>query len=137
MRAHHPHRFLSREERDAIVAAIQEAQAKTSGEIRVHLDRRCKIDAEEAARRVFHRHGLHLLGEKHGVLIYLSPRDRKFAVIGDAGIHQKVEDGYWGRLRDRMRERFSKEEFGAGIVEAIQDVGARLAQAYPRKEAAR
>ena len=121
-------------ERDAIVAAIREAEAKTSGEIRVHLDRRCKIDAEEAARRVFHRHGMHTLVEKHGVLIYLAPRDRKFAVIGDAGIHRKVEDGYWGRLRDGMRDHFSREEFGAGIVAAIRDVGARLAQAYPKKE---
>ena len=41
--------YFTKEEEAAIVAAIQQAESHTSGEIRVHVEKTCKIDPYEKA----------------------------------------------------------------------------------------
>lgn len=86
MRSSRPSAFLSAAEKEQVVAAIRAAEAMTSGEIRVHLDRRCKGDPQDAAKRVFEKIGMDRTDEKNGVLLYLAVKDHSFAVIGDSGI---------------------------------------------------
>src|ERR1700747_872720 len=104
-------RFFTDEQKASIKKAIQNAELNTSGEIRVHVDERCKGDVVPAAQKVFAHLKMNHTKERNGVLFYLAVRDKKFAIIGDQGIHQKVPEGFWDRIRDKMQEKFVQQKF--------------------------
>lgn len=143
MRAKHPRwarRLLSDNDFDAIVQAIVAAEAETSAEIRVHLERHVhhgrgseRPDALERARRIFGRLGMHRTAERHGVLLYLALEDRKLAIVGDEGIHRRVGDAYWARVRDGMVEKLKAATPREAIVSAIHEVGRALREHFPRR----
>ena len=81
---------------------------------------------------MFVRLGMHRTAERHGVLIYLAVGDRKLAVVGDVGIHGRVETRHWHDVRDRMVERLRGGAPREAIVAAIEAIGAELAAHYPR-----
>ena len=62
-----------------MVDAIRKAEAGTSGEIRVYLERKHKGDALSRAAKVFHKIGMTKTRHRNGVLIYLA-LDRKSVV---------------------------------------------------------
>lgn len=128
--------FLSKLEHDRIVQAIREAEAKTSGEIRVYIPRG-KLDANPliAAQKRFHRMGMHKTRERNAVLIFVAPRAHKFAVVGDKAIHEKCGEEFWQRLVDGMRAHFRNEKFSHAIVEAVQEIGKVLAAHFPKTRA--
>lgn len=135
-RSGRPKTFLKGEEKTLIVDAIRSAEAKTSGEIRVHLDRHCKGGSPvDAARSMFDRLSMHATREKNGVLIYLAVHDRVFAVVGDAGLDGKLEQSFWDGVRERMSASFAKDEFGAGIATAIREIGEGMAAKFPHTAA--
>ena len=116
-----------------MIAAIRAAEARTSGEIRVHVERRCAGSAMEAAGRWFHRLGMDATTERNGILFYIAVDDRAFAIVGGAGIHAKVGDSFWEALRDALRDAFAKEDPAAGLARAIDEAGLRLAEHFPRR----
>src|SRR5712691_6469774 len=126
--------FLSKLEHDRIVAAIREAESKTSGEIRVYIQRG-KLDVEPliAAQKKFHRLGMHKTLERNAVLIFVAPRAHKFAVVGDKAIHTKCGEEFWQHIVDAMRAHFQNEKFSHAIVEAIEEIGKLLAAHFPKK----
>lgn len=126
--------FLSKLEHDQIVQAIRDAESKTSGEIRVFVQRG-KLDGDPlpAAHRRFHRLGMHKTPERNAVLIFVAPRAHKFAIIGDEGIHQKCGEELWQRLVNQMREHFRNEKFSEAILDAIREIGGALAAHFPQR----
>lgn len=125
--------FLSKLEHDRVVQAIRDAELKTSGEIRVFIQRgEIKGDALVAAQKRFQRLGLHKNAHHNDVLIWVAPRAHKFAVVGDEAIHQKCGEELWQRLVEKMREHFRNEKFTDALVDAIHDIGAELAAHFPR-----
>ncbi len=128
-----PKKFFTQEEEQEIVQAIKEAELKTSGEIRVHLAKKIKKTAFEDATRLFEKLKMTQTAERNGVLIYLALQHQQFAVVGDTGIHQKVGEDFWHKIRDAMQEEFKKEEFAKGIVDAIQVCGQELARYFVRQ----
>jgi uncharacterized membrane protein len=130
--------FISKLDHDRIVGAIKAAEAKTSGQIRVYVQRgEFAGDPVTAAQAKFYQLGMQATKERNGVLIFVLPRARKFAVIGDEGVHQKCGDEFWQQLVERMRARFQKENFTDALVEAIEEVGKLLARHYPKTSAPR
>jgi uncharacterized membrane protein len=128
------HRFLGHLDHDRIIRAIKEAEAKTSGQIRVYLQRgQLEGDALPLAQKKFQQIGMDKTLERNGVLIFVVPRARKFAVIGDSGVHEKCGDQFWQRLVDSMRAHFKNENFSQAIIEAIDETGKLLAQHFPKK----
>src|SRR2546430_2073130 len=126
--------FLSKLEHDEIVQAIRDAESKTSGEIRVFIQRgKLNADPLIAAQKRFHRLGMHKTAERNAVLIFVAPRAHKFSVIGDKAIHQKCGEQLWQRLVDGMREHFRNEKFSHALVEAIDETGKALAEHFPRR----
>ena len=128
-------RFLSEEDFDAIVHAIARAEAQTSGEIRVHLERRAPRhrdrrpgDLIKRAHEVLRHLGMH----EHGVLIYLALEDRKLAIVGHESIHGRVGDAYWARVRDQMVEKLKAGGVRDGILTAIHEVGRVIQEHFPR-----
>lgn len=132
-RSSFPSRFFTSAEREAIVAAIKDAESKTSGEIRVHVERKAGGDAQAAAKRVFEKIGMDRTAEKNGVLFYLAVADHAFAVIGDAGIDGSVERDFWDKLTEQMLAAFKEDRFGEGLAAGIRAAGEKLSAAFPRK----
>jgi uncharacterized membrane protein len=126
--------FISRLAHDRIVQAIHQAEAKTSGEIRVYIQRgKLSADPLAAAQQRFQRLGMHNTRERNAVLIFVAPRMHQFAVIGDQAIHQKCGDALWQSVVEKMRDHFRNERFSDAIADAIHDVGAVLAEHFPRR----
>jgi uncharacterized membrane protein len=126
--------FLNKLDHDRIVQAIRDAEAKTSAEIRVYIQRgQLSGDALAAAQKRFQKLGMHKTRERNGVLIFVAPRAHKFAVVGDQAIHEKCGEGYWQRVVDLMREHFRNERFSDAIVDAIRDIGQVLSEHFPKR----
>jgi uncharacterized membrane protein len=124
--------FLSKLEHDQIVWTIQEAEAKTSAQIRVYIQRgKLNGDPLIAAQKKFHRLGMHKAPKRNAVLIFVAPRARKFAIVGDQAIHEKCGELYWQRVVEVMREHFRNERFSDALVDAIRDIGSVLATHFP------
>jgi len=126
--------FLSKLEHDRIVQAMRKADSKTSGQIRVYIQRgKLNADPLVAAQKKFHRLGMHKTSERNSVLIFVAPRAHKFAVVGDKAIHEKCGEEFWQRVVDVMRTHFQNEKFSHAIVEAIEEIGKLLAAHFPEK----
>ena len=125
--------FLSKLEHDQIVGAIREAESKTSGQIRLFIQRgKLNVDPLIAAQKKFHRLGMHKTAERNAVLIFVAPRAHKFAVVGDTAVHQKCGEQFWQHLVEGMREHFRNEKFSHALVEAIEEAGNALASHFPK-----
>jgi uncharacterized membrane protein len=125
--------FLSKLEHDQILQAIRDAELKTSGEIRVFIQRgKLEGDPLIAAQKKFHRLGMHKTPERNAVLIFVAPRAHKFAIVGDEGVHQKCGEELWQRLVNHMRDHFRNEKFSEAIVDAIREIGSALAAHFPK-----
>ena len=125
--------FLSKLEHDEIVKAIRNAESKSSGRIRVFIQRgELKGDPMIAAQKRFQRLGLHKNAQHTDVLIFVAPRAHKFAIVGDEAIHQKCGEQLWQRLVSDMREHFRNEKFSHALIEAIREIGDALAAHFPK-----
>jgi len=126
--------FLSKLEHDRIVEAIREAESKTSGQIRVYVQRgKVSVDPLIAAQQKFHRLGMHKTRERNAVLIFVAPRAHKFAVVGDRAVHEKCREQFWQHLIDGMRGHFQNEKFSRALIEAIGEAGEMLAEHSPKR----
>ena len=128
----HPRKFINQLPHDTLVTAICDAEKKTSGQIRVLISHKSVADPVVAAQREFARLGMAKSPERNGVLIFVTPRTRKFAVIGDAGVHAKCGDVFWQELAQAMTGYFSKSEFTEGIAHGVRKAGELLAEHFPR-----
>lgn len=126
--------FLGRLEHQRIVEAIRAGETKTSGEIRVFIQRgQVAEDPLLFAERKFVEMGMTKTAERNAILILIAPRAQKFAIVGDEGVHRKCEPEFWQGLINRMQAHFQHEEFTDAIVEAIQGAGQLLASFFPRQ----
>ena len=128
----HPAKFTKQLSHDTLVAAIREAEQKTSGQIRVLISHKSVADPVATAQKEFVRLGMAQSPERNGVLIFVAPRTHKFAVIGDAGVHAKCGDEFWQELAKVMTDYFRKSEFNEGIIHGVRKAGELLAAHFPR-----
>lgn len=124
-------RFLSEEEEQEIVKAILEAEKKTSGEIRVHIEAQTHLNHIDRAKELFQSLRMGNTREENGVLIYVAVNDRKFAIYGDRGIDKVVPNDFWDSTRDSIQAQFKKNNFKQGIVEGILKAGKELQTHFP------
>jgi len=111
--------------------AIQKAEARTSGEIRVHLDDTIADEVLDHAAYLFEELGMFRTRDRNGVLIYVSAADRRVAVIGDAGINARVPEGYWNDVLALLQEQFKNGRFADGLCLAVERVGEKLRADFP------
>jgi uncharacterized membrane protein len=125
--------FLKQLRHDHVVAAIREAEQKTSGEIRVFISHKNIEDAVAEAQTAFMRLGMTKTRHRNGVLIFVAPQARKFAVIGDDGVHRRCGDEFWQAMAAEMTGYFKKSEFTQGILHGIRKAGELLAAHFPHR----
>ncbi|SEJ62846.1 TLP18.3, Psb32 and MOLO-1 founding protein of phosphatase [Dyadobacter koreensis] len=124
--------FFGEEEQKQIIAAIKEAEKQTSGEVKVHIEKKCSSsDVLERAKEVFGLLGMHATSEQNGVLFYLAYEDRKFAVLGDKGINEKVPSDFWNSTKDLLRSYFSQSKYSEGLCAGIKEAGLQLKTHFP------
>ncbi len=123
--------FFNEDERKRIVDAIKVAETNTSGEIRVHLDKHCPEDVLDRAAYWFEKLKMHKTELRNGVLFYLAYEDRKFAVLGDAGINAKVSDDFWDDIKELMLAAFKEGQFAEGLEKGILESGKQLKAHFP------
>jgi len=123
--------YFSKEEKEDISIAIKNAELDTSGEIRVHIENTCKGDAKDQAAYLFEKLNMHKTELRNGVLFYLAVKNRKFAILGDVGINQKVPKNFWDSIRDTMIDYFRENKFTDGLVKGITMAGNQLKSNFP------
>ncbi len=123
--------FLTKEEEQEIVQAIQIAEKDTSGEIRVHIEKTTSIAAFDRALEVFNLLKMDQTALKNGVLIYLAVADKSFVICGDKGINDVVESDFWDCTKDAMLAHFKNGNFKQGLIDGILRAGERLKTYFP------
>lgn len=126
-----PAKFIQQLRQEDIVAAIRAAEQKTSGEIRVLISRRKPKDAVEAARKAFVKLGMTRTRLRNAVLIYVAPRARQLAVVGDQGVHERCGEEFWRQMAEEMATHFKAAKFTEGVVHAVRKAGELLAAHFP------
>ena len=127
--------FLGTLDQQRIVGAIANAEGRTSGELRVHVQKRVgATDIRNLAERTFERLGMTKTAERNGVLLFIASEDRQFTILGDSGIDAKVPAGFWDDVIAKLTSRFKVGEFSDGIIEAIEAAGEHLAAYFPRSD---
>ncbi len=125
--------FFSAGEKEQILSAVKEAELNTSGEIRVHIDNNCREDVMDRAAWWFAKLKMHRTAQRNGVLFYLAVKDRKFAILGDAGVNAVTADDFWDAIKEKMAEHFSEGRFATGLSEGIRMAGEALKQHFPHQ----
>lgn len=123
--------MLNEYEKKEIVEAITQAELNTSGEIRVHIEKKCKIDPLDKAIEIFEKLGMQNTKERNGVLIYVSTANNKLAIIGDKGINNVVSEHFWDDIKDQMISHFKKGDFSVGLSNGIIKAGEQLKSHFP------
>jgi uncharacterized membrane protein len=125
--------FLDDQGEKEVIEAIRQAENKTSGEIRVHVEAHCPKETkpENRSKAVFHELKMDATELHNGVLIYLAFNDQNFYIFGDDGINDKVPDDFWESTRDVMQAEFRTGDFKAGLVKGIDKAGEQLKTHFP------
>ena len=123
--------FLSHQQQAAVLAAISDAESQTSGEIRLHLESRCKGDVLNRAAMVFQTLAMHKTALRNGVLFYLATEDRKFGILGDGGINAVVPEGFWNEVKDTVIAGLAAGNPSEGLASGIRLAGQQLSAHFP------
>jgi uncharacterized membrane protein len=110
-------------DRSRIALAIAAAEQGTTGRIAVRVLTDGDLDAFERAKGEFVRAGLHQHEHGNAALFLIAPKARKFAVIGDAALHDRVGDSFWQRLVDEMQPYFVRDAIADGVVAGVGRIG--------------
>jgi uncharacterized membrane protein len=80
---------------------------------------------------MFEKLAIHKTELRNGVLFYLSINDRKFAILGDAGINAVTPDNFWEEIKETIINHFTKDEFDIGLSTGIKMAGLALKEHFP------
>jgi uncharacterized membrane protein len=123
--------FLAALDAARITAAIETAEKRTSGEIRVHIQPKSHGNIREVAERTFERLGMTKTDLRNGVLLFIASEEQKFVILGDHGIDEKVPPHFWDEIAANLTQCFREGRFTDGIVDAIHTAGEELARDFP------
>jgi uncharacterized membrane protein len=118
-------------DRNKVTQAIEHAERRTSGEICVSVATFFWGSVEKAADKAFVRMGVARTKDRNGVLFFIVPSRRKFVVLGDQGIHERVGQEFWNRVSAAVSGKFRQGDFTGGLVSGINEIGEQLAQHFP------
>lgn len=123
--------FINQLDDARIVAEIGKAEAGTSGEIRVFVSPRHVDDPVAGAEKQFEKLGMTNTRHRNGVLLYFAPVSRKFAIVGDRGIHEKCGPAFWEELVAEVRPVLQEGHFTEAVTHAVRQAGKLLARHFP------
>ncbi len=123
------HRFVDKKRvRDAILRA----EAATTAPIAVSIVPHVSGDIHAAALRALHHRRLSRAPDRNAVHFFVVPSRREFAVVGDAGAHERLGQEAWNGVAATVEKHFRQGDPTAGLVAGIEEVGRHLARHFPR-----
>ena len=124
--------FFTDQQQHRLLEAIQWAEQKTSGEVRLFIESRCRfVDPMDRAVELFLELGMQNTKNRNATLIYLAVKDHQAAILGDEGIHKKVGTEYWNKEVSLLISNFNSAHYGEGISECVKDIGEALHHYFP------
>jgi hypothetical protein len=127
-------RLVAPEDQKKLLDKIGEIEARSSGEVRLHLTDQPVRDVLARARKTFVALGMTQTRLRNGVLVFLSLPSRAFAVVGDEAVHRVAGPRYWEKLRDTAAERFAAGRFAEGLLSLLEEVEEVLVERFPHQE---
>ncbi|WP_340111294.1 TPM domain-containing protein [Maribellus mangrovi] len=128
------HKYFTEQDKLQITNAIRVAETNTSGEIRLHIENKCAADVLDRAAYLFEKLEMHKTELRNGVLFYLAVEDRKFAILGDAGINQKVAEDFWDSTKDKVIGQLKEGNIAKGLADGIIMAGEQLKAHFPYQQ---
>ena len=125
--------FLTTQQEQQIILAIQEAEKGTSGEIRVHIEKNTEKPTLERAKEVFLYLKMDQTKQRNAVLFYVAVDSKQFAIIGDTGINKVTPDNFWNEEMKLVTTLFSQNNNQEALVQGINKVGEKLKQFFPHQ----
>lgn len=119
-------------DRAAIEDAIRRVRETTTGDIAVVIAPAFWGSVRHNAERLLRLLRVGTAAHGNGVVLLIVPRRRSFAIVGDAGIHDRSGAQLWHEARDVLAAAFREGRYTDGVVEAIDRVGRELARHFPR-----
>lgn len=129
-----PGGYFTADETRRLVKAIGAAEKGNRGEVRVHVEGRCKGEALERAKAVFGQLKMHETRDGTGVLLYVAVRDHKAAVFAGEGIVARGEGGFWDEVVRTVADGYRDGDPVAGFEAALAKVGDLLREAVPGED---
>lgn len=124
--------LFSQEEKDLVLAAIQAAECKTSGEVRVYIESKCRfVKPVDRAIEIFQKLNMQSTAQRNAVIVYVAMKDRQLAVYGDQGIHEKVGNEFWNEAVKKMLQQFNSSNYASGIAAVVTEIGKALQEYFP------
>jgi uncharacterized membrane protein len=123
-----------------IEAAIREAEAGHSGEIRFAIEPALPWpalmhgqSARDRAIDVFSQLRVWDTEHNNGILIYLLLADRDVEIVADRGVNARVAQEEWEAICRAMEKHFRDKQFEAGLLSGIHAVAVHLRRHYPKQ----
>ena len=127
-----PQSYFTEPEQARIVEAIKNAEMRTSGEVRIYIENKCRfMNPVHRAQEMFYKMGMQNTAAKNAVLVYVANKDRQLAVFGDAGIHDKVGSAFWEAEVQKMLAAYKQSHYAEGLANMITAIGEALKQHFP------
>lgn len=124
--------FFSPDEQYAVIEAIRNAEKRTSGEIRVFIESRCRfVDPLDRASELFWTLKMDHTADRNAVLVYVAMKDHQFAIYADRNIHNKVGQEFWYREVSAMAQHFRENHYRDALIHVIDDIGDALKEHFP------
>ena len=122
-----PKSFFKPEETQSLLEAIRNSEHRTSGEVRVFVESRCRfVDPLDRAMEIFKQLSMDKTADRNAVLVYVAIKDQQLAIFGDEGIHKKVGNEYWNVELQKMIKEFNRKNYAEGIKKVVSDIGEAL-----------
>lgn len=116
---------------------MAQAERGHRGEIRVHIEARYPGDGPLGrAAALFRELEMDRTRDDTGVLLYVAERDRKAAVFAGTGVYGARQPGFWREVTDTVAAGYRAGDRIAGLVRAIEMIGAVLHDAAPGEDGA-
>jgi len=132
-RRHFPSEVL-----DAIEAAIADSETRHRGEIRFAVETEIELSAllqdvtpHQRAIEAFGHLGVWDTEENSGVLIFVQLVDRRVEIVADRGVAHVTDQSAWQEICAAMEKAFAKDDYLAGSLDAIRQVGELLEAHFP------
>ena len=124
--------FFTEGEKQLIVEAIRACEIRTSGEIRLFVESKCRfMNAVDRAQEIFFQLQMDETEDRNAVLIYLATKDKQLAIFGDENIYKKLGAAYWPAEVESIIATFNTADYAQGLRKCIYDIGEALYLHFP------
>ncbi|MEC4117773.1 TPM domain-containing protein [Myroides phaeus] len=124
--------FLSTDDENEIIKAIEQAEKNTSGEIRVHIETSTTKEAMQRAQEVFFELDMNKTSQQNAVLFYICINSKAFVILGDKAIDEKVKnENFWEGTKELVINHFKQGLYKQGLIYGILKAGSKLKVYFP------